>query len=378
MRRVIFWTHFVFGLAAGVFILIMSVTGVLLAYESQIVQAARNVAVKAEPGADPLSVDQLVEAAYAAGAEPGNKLTLSGSGKEPVKLLKSRTDLVLLDPYSGAVLEDTGHGVKKFLARMESIHRWLAFTGKRNKLVSPLNSFANLVFGGLLLTGIVLWWPKMWRWPIVRAQLFFRRGLTNAKARHYNWHHVLAAWTLLPLAAIVFSGIVFSYGWANNLVYAAFGEAPPQRGGPPAPAAIAEALVELPTGPLEIDSYDAMLTQAVEGMRGWHHVTIILPEAGARSVSMTVDRGNGVQAGKQRALRIARDGSGPVATTMTATGSPASKARRFIRFLHTGEIFGLLGQTIAAIASAGAVVLVYTGLSLGIRRLIRMRKTARA
>ena len=93
---------------------------------------------------------------------------------------------------------------------------------------------------------------------------------------------------------------------------------------------------------------------------------------------MTVDRGNGVQAGKQRALRLARDGSGPVATTVTATGSPASKARRFIRFLHTGEIFGLLGQTIAALASVGAAVLVYTGLSLGIRRLIRMRKTAHA
>ncbi|MCA8905262.1 MAG: PepSY domain-containing protein, partial [Hyphomonas sp.] len=283
-----------------------------------------------------------------------------------------------LDPYTGLTLENTAHDMEAFFSRVEAIHRWLAFSGKRNETAAALNDLANLVFGGLLLTGIVLWWPKAWRWPIVRAQLFFRRGLTNAKARHYNWHHVLAAWTLLPLAAIVFSGIVFSYGWANNFVYAAFGEAPPQRGGPPAPAAVAEAVAELPTGSLQIVSYDVLLAQAVEGAKGWHRVSITLPEPGARSVSMTVDRGNGVQAGKQRALRLARDGSGPVATTVTATGSPASKARRFIRFLHTGEIFGLLGQTIAALASVGAAVLVYTGLSLGIRRLIRMRKTAHA
>ena len=33
MRRIFFWAHFAMGLAAGVFILLMSVTGVLLTYE---------------------------------------------------------------------------------------------------------------------------------------------------------------------------------------------------------------------------------------------------------------------------------------------------------------------------------------------------------
>jgi uncharacterized iron-regulated membrane protein len=41
-----------------------------------------------------------------------------------------------------------------------------------------------------------------------------------------------------------------------------------------------------------------------------------------------------------------------------------------VRFAHTGEQYGVLGQTIAAVASLLACVLVYTGLALAWRRLI--------
>jgi uncharacterized iron-regulated membrane protein len=49
------------------------------------------------------------------------------------------------------------------------------------------------------------------------------------------------------------------------------------------------------------------------------------------------------------------------------------------RFIHTGEAGGILGQTLAALVSAGAAVLVYTGLLLAWRRWRswRTRKHAR-
>jgi uncharacterized iron-regulated membrane protein len=43
--------------------------------------------------------------------------------------------------------------------------------------------------------------------------------------------------------------------------------------------------------------------------------------------------------------------------------------RSYLRFAHTGEIAGLPGQTIAGLASLGGAFLVYTGISLAIRRL---------
>ena len=48
--------------------------------------------------------------------------------------------------------------------------------------------------------------------------------------------------------------------------------------------------------------------------------------------------------------------------------------RTILRFAHTGEVLGLPGQTIAGIASAGGVVLVYTGLALSLRRFVAWRR----
>ena len=47
--------------------------------------------------------------------------------------------------------------------------------------------------------------------------------------------------------------------------------------------------------------------------------------------------------------------------------------RRWVRFLHTGEALGLPGQTLAGLASAAAALLVWTGLSLALRRFMRWR-----
>ena len=50
------------------------------------------------------------------------------------------------------------------------------------------------------------------------------------------------------------------------------------------------------------------------------------------------------------------------------------KLRVSARFLHTGEDFGVAGESIAAIACLGAVFLVWTGLAMAIRRVVAMTK----
>ena len=52
-----------------------------------------------------------------------------------------------------------------------------------------------------------------------------------------------------------------------------------------------------------------------------------------------------------------------------ASLSAGRRLRSYLRFGHTGEVWGLAGQTIAGLASLGGAVLVYTGLSLAIRKL---------
>ncbi|WP_081811242.1 PepSY domain-containing protein [Hyphomonas beringensis] len=376
MRRLFFWTHFVMGAVAGVFILLMSVTGVLLTYERQIIHAAENSAVVAPEGADPMTVDALADASIAMGAEPGNTLVISKDRTDAVTLSKGRRDNTLLNPYTAETMPEAGEKTKAFFGRVMRIHRWLSFSGGRSELGGAINAAANLIFAGLLITGAVLWWPKTWKWAFVKTQLFFRKGLRTAQARDYNWHHVLAAWSLLPLIAIVVSGAVFSYGWANNLVYAAFGESP-GRNGPPAVAEQEAQPSEIPTDFTAV-SLETLLGQATADYKNWKRVSVILPEPAAETVTMTVDMGNGAQAGKKRTLTLAHDGSGVIGEPAGSDATPARKARIFLRFIHTGEVYGWIGQTIAGLASLAGVILVYTGISLGFRRLIRMRKQAKA
>ena len=59
--------------------------------------------------------------------------------------------------------------------------------------------------------------------------------------------------------------------------------------------------------------------------------------------------------------------------TARASGQPASRGQRirsWLRFAHTGEVYGVVGQTIAGVASAGAMVMVWTGLALTWRRFL--------
>jgi len=65
----------------------------------------------------------------------------------------------------------------------------------------------------------------------------------------------------------------------------------------------------------------------------------------------------------------------PIAWGQHSPAAALAKGRALVRFGHTGEYSGWVGQVIAALASLGACFLVYTGFSLSIRRLAAKRRT---
>jgi len=46
------------------------------------------------------------------------------------------------------------------------------------------------------------------------------------------------------------------------------------------------------------------------------------------------------------------------------------RARSWFRYVHTGEYYGVVGQTIAGLASLATLVLVWTGLYLWLKRVL--------
>ncbi len=101
-----------------------------------------------------------------------------------------------------------------------------------------------------------------------------------------------------------------------------------------------------------------------------------MPAAASAPVTATVDGGDGGQPQLRATLTLKP--SGEVATWEPfSSQSTGRRARSWLRFLHPGEALGLPGQAIAGLVSAGGAFLVYTGVSLAIRRLLSWRQRSK-
>lgn len=390
-RKILFWMHLSSGVVAGVLILVMSITGVAMTYERQMIAAAgeRNH-VNVEAGAARLSADELADKARKAysGNEPLS-LVFDANPAAPVTVSAGRQTPALLNPYTGETVEDASTGTRGFMSTMRSWHRYMG--GDARSLGGILIDYSNLLFVFIIVSGLYLWLPAVWRWRTVRGLVFFQKKYVNAKVRDFNWHHVFGVWMLVPLFLIAVSGAVISFPWASNLVYAAFGEEAPQRGGgggggggpggPGGPGGGAEGrnrgegrpAAEAPAEETARASLQQMLDVATTQVQDWQRITLPVQARGDH-VDVQVELRSTERRAPRRTLELSvadasvmKDSGPPVA----ATQSPGQKARTWFRFVHTGEQYGVIGQTIAGIASLAACFLVYTGLALAYRRLIR-------
>lgn len=370
IRKIFFWLHLAAGVTAGVVILLMSATGVFLAFERQIVAfAERDLrATAADAAQAPLPLSRVVSAAMAAAPDgkPSNVVVRSDRFA-PVTVAFGRERTLFVNPYTGAVLGEGASRLRAFFEANESLHRWLAMKGDARDRGKALTGAANLAFLFIVLSGLVIWIPRRRTRTGFGNAMFFRRGL-RGRARDFNWHHVLGIWAFLPLVAIVFSGTVISYPWMSRLVYRAFGSTPPKQQPPPGN--------ERGGGKLDSAALDRLWTVAsAETARvapQWKSLSMRLPIPSKGTLSVAVDQGNGARPDRRSQLVIDPRTAGVVEHKTYGQQESGQQARSWLRWIHTGEAGGILGQLVAMLASAAAVVLVYTGLALALRRFARL------
>jgi len=387
-RSVLFWLHLIAGVTAGVVVLIMSITGVALTYEKQVLEWADRRAWSAPPStsAQRLEPETLLAQVRLARPEAApTTLTLRSDPSAPATVAFEGAGALLVNPYSGEIIGAPPTGLRTFFRTMTSWHRWLALEGPSRPVGKAITGAANLAFLFIVLSGMYLWIPRIWNRVQFRQVLWFRPGL-SWKARDFNWHNVIGIWSAVPLAIVVAGAVPISYPWASNLVYRMVGEEPPRppQGGPAAggPAGAgrpsegrgrSEGGPQASASPQDASALaglDAGFQQALDLGPNWRAITLRLPQSPRQPFTFTVDEGYGGQPQKRGTLTIARDESATPKWEAFADQSTGRRLRSWLRFAHTGEYYGLTGQTIAGIVSAGGVVLVWTGLALALRRFV--------
>lgn len=375
-RTFLFWTHLSIALLAALIILLMSVTGVLLTYERQMIAWSdaefRSQVPAAEPSRLPIAtVIERARASEAALREPGVSVLVAAEADAPVRLSVGPRRFYA-DAYSGQVLGEGGAGMRSFMSGLRDWHRWLAMSdGRSFAIARAITGWSNVIFAVLILSGLYLWMPKRWTWKHLRPVTLFAWRHQTGKARDFNWHNVIGLWTAIPLFIVVVSAVPISFPWGNALVYTIFGETPPAgrgSGGPAARAGDEDPAARQAARVAALDAIDARLATASQRVAGWRTISFRLPESPSDPVAFSLDRGDGGQPQLRSTLTLLAGSGEEVEYQAFGDLSRGRRLRSITRFAHTGEVLGIPGQTIAGIVSFGGIILVWTGVALAWRR----------
>ena len=374
-RRTLFWLHLGIAVVAGIVILLLSATGLLLAFEAQIQAFADGADRRVEAPAteSSLSLERTLAAVRAERRDLAvSGVTLRRDAGEAASLALGRDGVVYVDPHRDRIVGAGAERVRRFFRAVTDLHRYLAASGERRDAGKTITGSATLLFLAILLSGLYLWVPRVLRGTQLRNALWFRREVSS-KARDFNWHHVFGIWALVPLVLIVASALPISFDWANRLVLSAAGDpAPAPRADSASGAAAARG--SSPSAPklgeLDLAGIDRAVAVAIAAEPDWRAITVRPPARPDGALMLTVDRATRRGRPDLRSHLVVTPSDGTVVSHESFDDlTRGRRARSWMRWLHTGEIGGSAGQAIAAAACAAVLMLGWTGYALALRRL---------
>ncbi|TPH18135.1 PepSY-associated TM helix domain-containing protein [Litorilituus lipolyticus] len=357
IRKIFFWFHLILGCSAALFIFLMSVTGVALTYERQMIQIAEQ-----SDYVTPLTEQQLslplAEIVKKVDLLPVKKVAsiqLKNNPNAPIVIREGRKTLAYLDPYTGESLSSPGEGTKLFLKKLRAFHRWLTFDGSFSETGRWVNGIANVIFIVLVLSGIYLWLPKRFKIRSFKQKLTLTGNYPSKQARNYQWHNVFGIYVVPVLLVVVITAIFFSFDWPGKVLK----------------DNVSTEMVKLSVpsnSTLSDDQYILSIDEQLAVIKAayplWQSMRFNLSNTKTEMNIFHLDEGNGGEPQKRRSIMLNAVTGKVEKEQKFSDMSTYRKARSYIRFLHTGEAFGLIGQTLAGLASLLACFLVYTGVML--------------
>lgn len=361
------------GTSAGIFIFTMCLTGALLSFESNVLEFAEremrvvqipagdsSAAAAAPSSAQRLPISEIISKVQAAkpGAKPSG-ITLQNDKTSAAVVALGREGQVYINPYTGGITGEGAKGWRDFFRLIEDVHRYLALSGSGRVVGKSINDAANFLFLLLAITGIYIWFPRRLSWRHFRASMALRWKVTG-RARDFNWHTVIGFWSSLVLIVLTATAVVMSYQWANNLLYSMTGSELPQQ--------LQQTPQNAQSEPANLypDNLEALWTRA-ENHTNWKFISLRLPITRDSAV-FTIDEGKYWNKFGRSALTV--DAKTAEVSKWESYGdqNAGRRLRSWVRFTHTGETGGFIGQLVGFLACLGGTFLVWTGLSLAWRR----------
>jgi uncharacterized iron-regulated membrane protein len=207
LRRALFQAHLWCGIAVGLYLLMISLTGSVLVYQNELYSAATPEPIISTSSRPRLTDDQLKAAATR--LYPGYRVvnlarSLNLDEAVIVRLrLGDDTKHRLIDPRSGIDLGDSVPTGIRLISQLTNLHDNL-LAGPTGRKVNGAGALALLA---LAVTGLVIWWPGIKTW---RRSLTLHRGV-GWKRWIWHLHSMIGFWSFGFLMVFAVSGVYLSF-----------------------------------------------------------------------------------------------------------------------------------------------------------------------
>lgn len=219
-RNFKYWTgrlHLWLGLASGLIVCFLGITGCILAFEQEIrnvTEPYRIAEVQNKPLLSPSALKNIANNALTAKYAPHSIAYEPGKAAQAVYYHEEPDYywIVYINPYSGQVLKvkDMDTDFFRFVVNGH-YYLWLPPT-----VGQPILASATLIFVVLLISGIVLWWPKN---RAAAKQRFTIKLNARWRRVNYDMHNVLGFYMAWVIIFIALSGLVMGFQWFAGSVY---------------------------------------------------------------------------------------------------------------------------------------------------------------
>jgi len=206
-RKAFFQVHLWAGIACGLYVLVISVSGSAVVYRRELTRIfSREPAIVAGSGPR-MTAAQLTQSASA--KYPGYRITHVYEARDPTKpveiQLQGRGKALqrLFNPFTGADLGNSLSFGFRCTLWFVDLHDNLLL-GTAGRTMNGIGGIMTIVLG---VTGMVIWWPGTRNW---RRSLSFR-WKKNRRGSMWTLHNAFGFWFLLFVLMWGFSGIYLSF-----------------------------------------------------------------------------------------------------------------------------------------------------------------------
>ncbi|MBI3883672.1 MAG: PepSY domain-containing protein [Sphingobacteriales bacterium] len=357
--------HLWLGLASGIVVFILGLTGCIYLFEDQIkpIVYKERMEVAIPVNANKLPLSQLQQIAQQAvgkdkplqGVEVPQEegQTYAFSTLKTVKEPKPITYFgsikysytVFVNPYTGKVvyIENSKY---EFFRIIVMLHWSLLLN---NDIGKPIVGIAVLMFVFLLITGVILWWPRNKK---AIKKSFFVKWDASKKRLNYDLHNIFGFYAVIFGLMVSLTGLMWAFEWFNHSVqYIANGGAAYEKPKP---------IFSDTTNITAIFPLDKIYALAQEKS----------PEANSFFISIPVDKKSAVSVNarignyshyKSRRSQYDQYSAKLLKTQTYADRKGGEKLWSLNYDLHVGSILGLPGMILAFFASFICASLPVTG-----------------